>query len=77
MLRLIGEIDLLATLFGRVVAPRAVATELQHASVPAPVAEWMVGTAGSADRGRKRGDMELIGQRCRPNPKGWGSQLRV
>jgi len=42
-LLLIGEIDLLAALFGTVTVPRAVATELQHASVPAPVAAWMEG----------------------------------
>jgi predicted nucleic acid-binding protein len=37
---LIGEIDILPPLFGRVLAPPEVLRELQHPQAPAPVRDW-------------------------------------
>ena len=38
---LIGQIDLLHRLYGQVIIPTTVATELQHLRAPAPVREWI------------------------------------
>lgn len=38
---LIDEIDLLPTLFGRVLIPEAVASELRHTTAPSRVRNWM------------------------------------
>ena len=40
-LLLIGEIELLPTLFGEVVIPNAVAEELHHPLAPAVLREWL------------------------------------
>ena len=37
---LIGHVDILPTLFGQVVIPAAVLSELQHARTPEPVRQW-------------------------------------
>lgn len=42
---LIGEIDILEELFGRVIIPRAVFSELQHSKAPQPVKEWIANAA--------------------------------
>ena len=38
---LIGEVDLLARLYGRVIVPETVASELQHGNAPRAVCDWI------------------------------------